>query len=134
MNRIKKTVIVSLLASFIFVSTVPAAFAADDALQKTVNDALYGGLLGALVGTAVTLLSKEPSDNLGNIPTGAALGVLFGAAYGLATSSGTVQSVGEIEGTKFTLQVPTVERVSVYDSRTAKTENIQHIGLIKYKF
>lgn len=133
MNRIKKAVIVSLLASFILISTVPAAFAADDTLKNTVNDALYGGLLGALVGTAVTLLSKKPGDHLGNIPTGAALGVLFGAAYGLATS-GTVQSVGEIEGTKFTLKVPTVERVSIYDRATAKTENIQHVSLMRYKF
>lgn len=133
MNRIKKAVIVSLLASFIFVSTVPAAFAADDTMQKTVHDALYGGLLGALVGTAVTLLSKNPGDHLGNIPTGAALGVLFGAAYGLATS-GTVQSVGEIEGNKFTLHVPTVERASAYDRRTATTENIQHVSLMRYKF
>lgn len=133
MKLFKKTVIVSLLASFIFVSTVPAAFAADDALKTTVNDALYGGLLGGLVGTALMLLTDKPSDNLSYLPTGAALGVLFGAAYGLATS-GTVQSVGEIDGNKFTLRVPTVEHASAYDVRTNITERAEHVNLMRYKF
>ncbi|MBI5885615.1 MAG: hypothetical protein HZB85_03415 [Deltaproteobacteria bacterium] len=133
MKLFKKTVIVSLLASFIFVSTVPAAFAADDALKTTVNDALYGGLLGGLVGTAVMLLANKPTDHLNYIPTGAALGILFGAAYGLATS-GTVQSVGEIEGNKFTLHVPTVEHASAYDTKTNTTETAEHVSLMRYRF
>lgn len=133
MTLMKKTVIVALLFSFMLISAVPAAFAADDTMKNTVNDALYGGLLGALIGTAVTLLSTKPGDHLSNIPTGAALGVLVGAAYGLATS-GVVQSVGEIEGNKFTLHVPIVEHVVAYDRTANKTENIQHVSLMNYRF
>ncbi|MBI5563013.1 MAG: hypothetical protein HY894_09230 [Deltaproteobacteria bacterium] len=132
MTFLKKTVIAALLFSFMLLSTVPAAFA-DDTMQKTVSDALWGGALGGLIGAAVTLLSKKPSGHLSNIPTGAALGVLFGAAYGLATS-GTVQSVGEVEGGKFTLHVPTVEHIASYGRNADKTESVERVSLMNYRF
>lgn len=125
--------IACLIAAFLLCTTASRSMAADSTLKTTVNDALYGGLLGGLVGVAVLLLTDNPGDHLGYIPTGVGLGVLFGAAYGLATS-GVVQSVGEIEGSKFTLNVPTIRKFESYDKMADKKEITAHVGLLNVRF
>ncbi len=133
MKKVKRTAVIMLILIFSsFVSTSPAN-AAEDAMRHTVADAVYGGILGALIGAALVLLTDKPADNLSYIPTGAALGIIGGAVYGIATS-GVVQSVGEIEGNKFTLNVPTVRTARAYDKRLNKTETVEHVSLLKIKF
>ncbi|MBI5969687.1 MAG: hypothetical protein HY884_00825 [Deltaproteobacteria bacterium] len=133
MKKMKRTAVILLILVFsAFVSMSPA-IAAESAMKTTVTDAVYGGILGALIGGALTLLTDKPADNLSYIPTGAALGVIGGAVYGIATS-GVVQSVGEIEGGKFALNVPTVNTTRTYDKRLNKTETVEHVSLLRVKF
>ncbi|MEK6791376.1 MAG: hypothetical protein AABY45_06725 [Deltaproteobacteria bacterium] len=133
MKTARTLTIACMVAVFLLFTTAGRGMAADSTMKTTVNDALYGGLLGALIGAAVLLLTDKPEDHLNYIPTGAALGVLSGAVYGLATS-GVVQSVGEIEGSKFTLNVPTIQKFESYDKAANKKEITAHIGLLNVRF
>ncbi|MBI5235295.1 MAG: hypothetical protein HY886_03500 [Deltaproteobacteria bacterium] len=133
MKTARTLTIACMIAVFLLCTTATRGVAADSTMKTTVNDALYGGLLGTLVGTAVLLLTDKPGDHLNYIPTGAGIGVLFGAAYGLATS-GVVQSVGEIEGSKFTLNAPTIRKFESYDKVANKKETTAHVGLLSVRF
>ncbi len=130
MNLVKKVSIISLLLVF-FVFTSRSF--ADDTLEYTLKNALYGGILGGLIGSAVLLLSDEPDDNLSYIPTGLGVGVLLGAAYGLATS-GVIESMGEIEDGRFTLKMPTLKRTEVFDENVNGREFINSIDVLRFKF
>jgi hypothetical protein len=130
MNFIKKVSTISLLLVF-FVFTSRSF--ADDTMQYTLKNSLYGGILGGLIGSAVLLLSDEPDDNLSYIPTGVGVGVLLGAAYGLATS-GVVESIGEIEDGRFTFNMPTLKRVEIFDENANDRELINSIDLLRFKF
>lgn len=130
MNLVKKVSIISLLLVF-FVFTSRSF--ADDTLEYTLKNALYGGILGGLIGSAVLLLSDEPDDNLSYIPTGIGVGVLLGAAYGLATS-GVIESMGEIEDGRFTLKMPTLKRTEIFDENVNGREFINSIDVLRFKF
>jgi hypothetical protein len=130
MNLVKKTSIIALLLVF-FVFTSRSF--ADDTMQYTLKNSLYGGILGGLIGSAVLLLSDEPDDNLSYIPTGVGVGVLLGAAYGIATS-GVVESIGEVEDGRFTLNMPTLKRVEIFDENMNGKELINSIDLFRFKF
>ncbi len=134
MKTARTLTIACMIAVFLLCTTASRSMAADSTMKTTVTDALYGGLLGALVGTAVLLLTDNPGDHLNYIPTGAGIGVLFGAAYGLATSGGVVQSIGEVEGSKFTLNAPTIRKFESYDKVANKKETTAHVGLLSVRF
>lgn len=125
----KVVVIVLLLTSLAFTSRAYA----EDTMQHTFKSTLYGGAIGALLGTAVMLLTDNPEDNLSYIPTGAGIGMLAGAAYGLA-SGGVVQSISELEGGKFTLRLPAIKRKVLFDKNVAEKEVINSIDLFKFRF
>lgn len=134
-HLIKKVFAICLVASLIIASTSTGA-SADDTLERTFKDALYGGAIGALVGTAVLLLTDNPDEHWDYIATGAGVGVLGGAAYGLATS-GLVQSSAATEvdedGT-FSLSMPTVKRSEIYDEKLNSKEVINAVDLFRLKF
>ena len=132
MNRIAKTVIVFLVAVSVLAFSTRAK--ASDAMSNTLTDALYGGAIGALVGTAVLFLTDKPGDHLDYILTGAGVGILGGVAYGLATSGVVQRAATEYDGEKFTLAVPTVKRTEVYDEMLSKKEVINSVDLFKLRF
>ena len=130
-SKIKK--ISTLLAFFVFVTFSGEAFA-EDMMQTTLRDALYGGIVGALIGSAVVLLTDNPEDHLGFIPTGAGVGILVGAAYGVATS-GVISTAGaEIEDGKLTLNMPTIRTEKVFDEMANVQEVIEKVDLIRVRF
>lgn len=131
MSKIKK--ISALVAFFVFVAFSSNALA-EDVMQTTLRDALYGGIVGALIGSAVVLLTDNPDNHLGFIPTGAGVGILVGAAYGVA-SSGVITTAGaEIEDGKVTLNLPTIKSEEVYDEVANVQEVIERVDLIRLKF
>ncbi|MBI5136375.1 MAG: hypothetical protein HZA24_03445 [Nitrospirae bacterium] len=83
----RKWPVAALVLAFVL-ALLPARMAhADDiALQKIMRNALYGGAVGALVGTAMLAFADRPSDHLNFITNGAAAGVLIGAAWGIYDS------------------------------------------------
>ncbi|MFQ5507945.1 MAG: hypothetical protein ACE5FN_01270 [Leptospirillia bacterium] len=63
------------------------AQAEDIAIKKVLRNAVHGGALGALIGTALLAFVDDPSDHLEYISIGAASGVLVGVGWGLYDSS-----------------------------------------------
>ncbi len=131
-SKIKRIASLVILLVFFVFSTNALA---DDLMQNTMRNALYGGIVGALVGSAVLVLSKHPNDHLSYIPTGAGVGVLVGAAYGIASSGViTTASAAEIEKGKVTMHVPTVKTEKVYDDVANVVEEIETVQLVRLKF
>jgi hypothetical protein len=132
MGKLKKIAVLAMVFTFLVVSTASA----EDMMQRTLRDSLYGGLIGALLGTAVMLLTDNPDDHLTYIPTGAAVGVLLGATYGVVTSGMMSTAAAEIdtrEGT-VSLAMPTISTEKYYDEQTNQKEEIERIELVRLTF
>jgi len=95
----------------LLLATVPVqqAHAEDIALKKIMRNALYGGAVGALVGTAFLAFVDSPGGHTEFITTGAAAGVLLGAVWGAYDSSTAYVS---LEGGRLhaALPAPTIQR------------------------
>jgi hypothetical protein len=78
---------VLLLALVLGLAHPGVAAAEDIALKKIMRNAAYGGMLGALVGGALLAFTDDPGDHLNFVTTGAAAGILVGAAWGVYDSS-----------------------------------------------
>lgn len=90
------------------VTAVPdPAWAKDDGLSDVFMDGLYGGLIGAVVGTAAMALTSHPDDHLGYIATGAAIGAIAGTVYGLSMVAS--RSMVEVDHGRVAWSVPSVE-------------------------
>jgi len=87
-------------------SMLPAqsASAADFELQNTMEDALYGGAIGALIGAGAMLASGSPSNHWDYLLTGAGIGIIGGAIYGMYTST---RSLATYEDGRLRLAAPT---------------------------
>lgn len=131
MQKIKRISALALIFTFLTFSVARA----EDVMQQTMRDALYGGVVGALVGAAVLLLTDNPDDHLGYIPTGAGIGILAGAAYGVATSGMMItSSAAEVEDGKITFNMPTIKKEKIYDEIANRYEEIEQVDLIRVKF
>jgi putative Ca2+/H+ antiporter (TMEM165/GDT1 family) len=91
-----------LLASW---TTVPAQ-AADFEVQNTMEDALYGGAIGALIGTGAMLISSQPSKHMDYVVSGAGFGLIIGAVYGIASGS---RAFAKVEDGKVQVGMPVPE-------------------------
>ena len=131
MQKIKRISALALIFTLLTFSVARA----EDVMQQTMRDAIYGGVVGALVGAAVLLLTDNPDDHLGYIPTGAGVGVLAGVAYGVATSGMMItSSAAEVEDGKITFNMPTIKKEKVYDEIANRYEEIEQVDLIRVKF
>lgn len=134
MSKFARKITVLLVAVSVFAFSTQAK-AADDAMSNTLTDALYGGAIGALVGTAVLLLTDNPGDHVDYIFTGAGIGILGGVAYGLATSGVVQRAATEYDVEEgITFAMPTIKRVEVYDEFLSKKEVINSVDLLKIRF
>jgi hypothetical protein len=79
---------------------------ADGDVEDVLRDGFYGGLVGALVGGAVLLLTDNPEDHLDYLAYGAATGILLGTAYGVVQLSR--RAVAEIDHGRLTWHIPSV--------------------------
>ena len=132
MNLAKRTVAVALILTFLAFTSRAIA---EDTMEHTLQSTLYGGAIGALLGAAVMLISNDSDEDLkwSYIPTGAGIGMLAGAAYGIA-SSGVVQSISEVEDGRFALKMPTIKRTETFDQKIDKKEVVNSVDLFNYKF
>lgn len=76
----KKLIIILLMAACI---GLPLKSQAASSLQVVAEDALWGVLIGSLLGTASLAFTDEPSDHLDYIARGAAVGAFAGIAFGI---------------------------------------------------
>ena len=102
-------------------------------MQRTLRDSLYGGLIGALLGTAVLFLTDNPDDHIEYIPTGAAVGILAGAAYGM-TMSTMVTAAAEVDKDGVSFGLPTISTEKIYDEKLNEVEEIEKIELVRLRF
>ncbi|MFZ3073287.1 MAG: hypothetical protein WA162_08590 [Thermodesulfobacteriota bacterium] len=126
---LKKSVVALLVLSFVSFSSVVRA---EDVMKDTLNDAVYGALIGGLSGAAVMAFTDEPNDHLDYIPKGAAIGVLVGVLYGLVVHSEAL-SISEMEKQPG-IQLPTIETAKIVDERTQRVEVISLVNVLRYKF
>jgi uncharacterized membrane protein YebE (DUF533 family) len=103
MKRLHRIIAVMTLVSMLGATT--SAFADDNAFRTTFESAFYGGAVGALVGAALLAFTKKPADHLNYIGMGAAVGVMAGAAYGVAK---TTHSLASIDKGTIKIAVPTI--------------------------
>jgi hypothetical protein len=89
--------------TILFLIQVPC-HAAETAFKEIVQDSIYGGIAGTVVGAAVLAFSHKPGDHLEYMAYGAAAGVLGGAAYGYFTSRALV----EVDNGNVKFAIPTV--------------------------
>ena len=95
----------TLLTLIALLTNASAAFAADNTLRDTFQDALYGGALGTLVGAALMAFTRKPADHLDYMAYGAAAGVLAGTTYGIARSA---RSLASIDNGRIRFSMPTI--------------------------
>jgi hypothetical protein len=128
----RKTVVVVLLAFVFGMGTWgyrPApAMAGDDAARSIFMDTFYGMAAGALIGSAVSL-AQDSADWGGNIGSGAAIGGIAGALFGIFTE---VSYMVEIQDGKVAAGIP---RVDVIQRNTLKAPDVvASTGLFRYRF
>ncbi len=83
----------AMVALALMAAPVQQASAADFELQNTMEDAVYGGAIGALVGVGAMLVSGSPTKHWSYLLTGTGLGLIGGAIYGVYTSARPLASL-----------------------------------------
>ena len=116
MKRMNRIICLMTLVSIF--TTATASFASDNTLREVFQDAFYGGAIGTLVGAALLAFTKKPANHLENIGYGAAVGVLFGTAYGVTKSA---RSLAEIDNGRVRIAMPTIIPDLVESSATRQT-------------
>lgn len=84
MGRIRMSAWWFVLGAALFVAAPEPARAASNEMGDVLVDGFYGGLIGALVGAGVMVLTDDPGDHLQYMATGAGIGVIAGTIYGLS--------------------------------------------------
>jgi len=127
----KKTMVfVLIFAGALGFSTFqPAAARADEDSVRTIFlDTFYGMAAGALIGSAVSLSQDDP-DWGKNIGSGAAIGGIAGALFGIVSE---VSYMVEIRDGKVMAGLP---RVDVAQRRFSKMDDtVVSAGLLRYRF
>lgn len=102
-----KNIVVGLLlitlGTVLFPTKIHAKSQNNDMLT-VLESSFYGGLTGALIGTAFLAFRDKPSDHLKDIRVGAGLGVLIGTVYGLLKTTGA--AFVEVQDGQVTVQAP----------------------------
>jgi hypothetical protein len=132
---------ISLIAALLTMVTVPSFVKAEDRIMTAYPysrgnenqmeiifmDTFYGMAAGALIATAISLTQDKP-DWGKNLGTGAAIGGLGGAAFGIATE---MHYLSSIENGKVYVSVPSIE---VTKADRAGDTLMYTAGLFRYKF
>ena len=89
--------------------------AADFEVQNTMEDTMYGGVLGAFIGGGAMLVSGSPSKHWNYISTGAGIGIIAGAIYGVASAT---HAMAKLEDGQLQLGVPIPEVALAADGKS----------------
>ncbi len=120
-------VALSVLVAFLALTTAPVNAKAEENRMKSIfMDTFYGMAAGALIATAVSLAQDDP-DWGENVGTGAAIGGIAGALFGIATEA---QYLASIEDGQVHVSLPSV-KVNMSEN---KDSAIYTAGLFQYRF
>ena len=121
------------LCMMFWITLSGVGYAQDPAVADIFKDGFYGGLAGALVGTAALLFDiEEAEDHLNYIANGAGIGVIAGTAYGIYSAT---RAVAEIEGSRTVWHLPVPQIVQKHSSLTAKSREVEYqVALLRLYF
>ncbi len=136
-----KFIAISVIATLLTMVTVPSFAKAEDRIMAAYPysgggqnqmeiifmDTFYGMAAGALIATAITLTQSDQKWGR-NLGTGAAIGGLGGAAFGIATE---MHYLSSIENGKVYVSVPSIE---VSKDNKAGDTLMYTARLFRYKF
>ncbi len=126
--KITRLIALSVVISFATLILAPSHARAEDNHMRTIfMDTFYGMAAGALIASAVSLTQDDP-DWGGNVGTGAALGGIAGAFFGVASE---VRYVATVDEGKFHVSLPSVAVIA--DHKTGG-QPLYTAGIFKYKF
>jgi len=126
--KITRFIALSVLISFATIMFAPSHSKAEDNHMRTIfMDTFYGMAAGALIASAVSLTQDDP-DWGGNVGTGAALGGIAGAFFGVASE---VRYVATVDEGRLHVGLPSVGVIA--DSKTGG-QPLYTAGVFKYKF
>jgi hypothetical protein len=78
---------------------------ADNPIKELLENSLYGGLAGALVGGAFLAFTHKPEKHLEYLSVGAACGIIGGVTYSVAKQS---KALASIDDGKVRFALPTI--------------------------
>jgi prolipoprotein diacylglyceryltransferase len=118
-------------ALLIAIATPARAGGQDTTMPDVLVDGFYGGVIGALVGTAVMALTNHPRDHLSYISTGAAVGVITGTVYGLTRAAN--RALVEVDRGRVTWSVPSVT-TGLSEDQNGRAQPTASAALFLYRF
>jgi len=130
----QKTIVVIVLMSLIGVidgMSPRKTIGAEAGFEIILKDGLYGGLAGALVGTATLAFTDDPSDHLDRIAYGAAIGVIVGTVFGIAQASHS--SFVQLENGRVTVGLP-VPDGRIGSGLKGSNGSELRLGLLSWRF
>lgn len=123
-----KLVAISLLIAFATLTVKPTYLRAEENHMKAIfMDTFYGMAAGALLATAVSLAQDNP-DWGENVGTGAAIGGIAGALFGIVTE---MRYLAIIEDGHLNVGVPTI---GVKTGGIGGDGTVYTAGIFKYRF
>ncbi len=102
--------------------------AAENAFKGVLDDPMYGGLSGSLVGATVMAFANKQVENLDYMAYGAATGVMVGAAYSIG------KALVVMENGKMKLSMPIVIPDIQDTNSNGKTPVVFMAEVIRGKF
>jgi hypothetical protein len=109
-----------ILANIMFVDLAQAQTSTMPTIRRSFATVMFAGLGGAILGLSTLSFYGNPQNHIGNIWTGATLGVLAGGAYVIASS---------------TRNYHTMEAYSLHDFSPRKTQQAFFTSpIINYEF
>ncbi|MBI5192656.1 MAG: hypothetical protein HZA08_04330 [Nitrospirae bacterium] len=113
-----------------YMSAYPYSRGDSNGMKTIFMDTFYGMAAGALIATAIS--STQSSPNWGkNIGTGAAIGGIAGAAFGVITEMHYLSSV---ENGKVYVGIPTIGVTTDKTVKPVEKDVMYTAGLFRYKF
>lgn len=103
---LRRTKSITLAIMLITSLSVPCHAAETSAVKDLFENALYGGLVGTLVGGACLAFTKKPGDHLDYLSIGAATGVLAGVGFTVAKQT---RSLVAVENGNVKFAMPTIK-------------------------
>lgn len=103
---LKKVLVVSLLMLFAFQGS---AFAYESGGDVVFQDAMYGALLGGILGMAI--YATDDSHFSQKVGIGVAIGAIAGIAYGVMETQQSSRSIVEYKGGDFKFAAPQINTI-----------------------
>lgn len=126
--KVTRCIALSVLIIFATILLVPSHSKAEANQMRTIFiNTFYGMAAGALIASAVSLLQEDPNWG-SNVSTGAAIGGITGAVFGIVSE---VRYLAAVDEGMLHVSLPTV---SVITDNKAGGQPLYTAGIFKYQF